>query len=70
MEENVWTTYVIPIASGVLPILAAGAAALLRVCRRFDRVEQQNAVQSAQLATLTRAVEQIQQWAMGGKDGR
>mgnify|MGYP006935519096 CR=1 FL=1 len=54
----------------VVAILGAGGEALRRVCRRFDRVEQQNAVQSAQLATLTRAVEQIQQWAMGGKDGR
>ena len=64
-DENIWTTYVIPIASGVLPILLAGAGALLRVCRRFDRVEEQNAVQSQQLASLTAAVERLQVWALG-----
>ena len=64
-DETIWTTYVIPIASGVLPILLAGAGALLRVCRRFDRVEQQNVFQSQQLASLAAAVERLQVWALG-----
>lgn len=69
-DENIWTTYVIPIASGVLPILLAGAGALLRVCRMLADIQQQNAAQNTQLVALARAVEQLQQWAMGGRDGR
>ncbi|MFO1057897.1 MAG: hypothetical protein U1E53_13125 [Dongiaceae bacterium] len=48
----------------VLTLLGGGLGAFLRLCGKLREIQEQNAVQSAQLAALTRAVEQLQEWAL------